>query len=785
MVFSSHIIVCYFLPLALLLYYAVPRRGQHVILVVLSYLFYGWANPLFVVLMLFPRRRHCRAIALTALLAILCGHSIRADETPGTVAAPDPAAAQQIVDARRTYWAFQPVKAGPPPTVKELGWPVTSVDHFILAKLEEHGLKAVPSADKRTLIRRATFDLVGLPPAPEAIDAFLADDSPDAFARVVERLLASPHYGERWGRHWLDLVRYADTAGDNSDFPVPQIYKYRNWVIRAFNDDRPYDVFLREQIAGDLMPAAGEQDRYDKLVATGYLAGSRRFGGYKDDEASYPRYPWHLTIEDTIDNLGRTFLGLTISCARCHDHKFDPLTNEDYYALYGFFQSTRYPWPGIEDDKVPRDLVPLVSAEESARAQSERQQQRSALDARIKQFEDERALAAKALEETMKAEGDQKEARLTEAKKRVQELDQALQEPRKERALLIKAALPIEMAYAVAEGTKKVGNARMHIKGNPECTGDEARRHFPRVLGGMELPAEIKGSGRLELAGWLGDPSNPLTARVMVNRIWQFHFGRGIVATPNDFGIRGRPPTHPELLDYLAARFVASGWSIKSMHRLIMLSRAYQLDSSGDAVNATKDADNDCLWRFRRRRLDAESIRDALLSLSGALEESMGTAHPFPDQTTWEFSEHDPFKAIYDTRRRSLYLMMPRFQKLPFFALFDGADTNASTAERLTSTTPLQALFLMNDPFVHEQTQRLAHRLLVERADDDGRLTRAYELALGRPCTAEERTGATSFLEQVRGHLQAAGIPLDQLAAETWKSFARSLILSHEFIYVE
>jgi hypothetical protein len=733
---------------------------------------------------LFSRTSRCRTIAVIALLAMPCRHSIRGHDAPA-VAAPDPAVAQQVADARRTYWAFQPVKAGPLPTVKDAGWPLTPLDHFVLVKLEEHGLKAVQTADKRTLIRRATFDLIGLPPAPEAIDAFLADDSPDAFSRVVERLLASPHYGERWGRHWLDVVRYADTAGDNSDYPIPQIYKYRNWVIRAFNDDKPYDLFVGEQIAGDLMPAANEHDRYDKLIATGYLAGSRRFGGYKDDENNYPRYPWHLTIEDTIDNLGRTFLGLTINCARCHDHKFDPLTNEDYYALYGFFQSTRYPWPGIEDDKIPRDLVPLVGTEVAAKAQNERQQERSALDGRIKQLEDERAAAAKALEEAMKADGDQKDARVAEAKNRLQELDQALAGPRKERNLLTKKALAIEMAYAVAEGTKKVGNARIHIKGNPERAGEEARRHFPRVLGGMELPAEIKGSGRLELARWLADPGNPLTARVIVNRIWQFHFGRGIVATPNDFGVRGRPPTHAELLDYLAARFVASGWSIKSLHRLIMLSRTYQLASSDDGANASSDADNQYLWRFRRRRLDAESIRDAMLSQSGALDKSPGGAHPFPDQTTWEFSEHDPFKTVYDTRRRSVYLMMPRFQKLPFFALFDGADTNASTAERLTSTTPLQALFLMNDPFVHEQAQRFALRLLAERPDDDGRLTRGYELALGRPCTPEERTEANNFLEQVRGQRQSAGTPADQLIAETWKSFARALFLSHEFIYVE
>jgi hypothetical protein len=697
----------------------------------------------------------------------------------------DSAVAETIENARRTYWAFQPVKDQIPPAVDDAAWPLNPIDHFILTRLEEKGLRPVSVADKRILIRRATFDLIGLPPAPEAIDAFLADKSSEAYVHVVEGLLASPHYGERWGRHWLDLVRYADTAGDNSDFPVPQIYKYRNWVIRAFNEDKPYDLFLREQISGDLMPAASERDRYDKLIATGYLAGTRRFGGYKDDESIYPRYPWHLTIEDTIDNLGRTILALTVNCARCHDHKFDPLTNEDYYALYGFFQSTRYPWPGIEDDKIPRDLVPLASPEAVAKAQNERQQQRSALDARIKRLEDDRADAANALETAMKAEGDQREALVAEAKKRVQEIDQALSGPRKERDVLSRTALPVEMAYAVAEGTKKVGNAHIHLKGNPERPGDETPRRFPGVLGGMQLPPEVRGSGRLELARWLADPANPLTARVMVNRIWQYHFGTGIVATPNDFGVRGKPPTHPELLDYLAARFMASGWSVKSMHRLIMHSRTYQLASKDDGANARVDGNNDYLWRFNRRRLDAESIRDALLSFSGALDRSMGGPHEFPEQATWEFSEHNPFRAVYDTSRRSVYLMTQRFQKHPFLALFDGADPNASTAERLTSTTALQALFLMNDAFLHDQAQGFAARLMSERSDDSGRLKRAYELAVGRPASADEQAEAMGFLERARASLRAGGVAADQLTQEAWKSFVRALFLTHELIYVE
>ncbi|HEY7308187.1 MAG TPA: DUF1553 domain-containing protein [Gemmataceae bacterium] len=669
--------------------------------------------------------------------------------------------------ARRTHWAFRPVGDPPPPVVRDNDWPRNAVDRFILAAMEKRGLRPVAPADRRTLIRRATFDLIGLPPTPEEIDAFLADDSPDAFAKVVDQLLASPAYGERWGRHWLDLVRYADTAGDNSDYPIPQHYKYRNWVVRAFNRDQPYDEFLREQFAGDLMPAANAEDRRDKILATGYLANARRFGSYEDD-----RYPWHLTIDDTLDNLGRAVLGLTVNCCRCHDHKFDALSQEDYYALYGFFQSTRYPWPGIELVKMQKDLVPLASPEELDRARVERKRRLAEKDAEIKQLEKEKAAAEK--------------SRDAKAKKRAEELTKALPEAKKNRGRLAGEPLPVELAYAVAEGENKgrhkVGSARVQLKGDPEHPGKEVPRRFPTVLGGQALPPGVKGSGRLELAHWLTDPANPLTARVMVNRIWQYHFGKGLVQTPSDFGTRGRPPTHPQLLDYLARRFVAEGWSIKAMHRLILLSRTYQLSGRDDATNARIDAGNDFLWRFARRRLDAESIRDTLLAVSGALDRSPGGPHPFPAPATWNFTQHNPFKAVYESDRRSVYLMTQRIQRHPFLALFDGADTNASTAERVTSTTPLQALYLMNDAFVHAQARKFAARLLAERADDAARLDRAYALALGRLPSDTERSEARDFLERVRA--RSAGVPADQQHARAWESFARALFLSNEFVYV-
>ncbi|OAI51363.1 hypothetical protein AYO44_00715 [Planctomycetaceae bacterium SCGC AG-212-F19] len=693
----------------------------------------------------------------------------------------------------REFWSFQPVGKREPPTVKDAAWMANPVDRFVHAKREQHGLRTVGLADRRTLLRRATYDLTGLPPTPEEIDAALNDQAGDWFAMVIDRLLASPAYGERWGRHWLDVVRYADTAGDNSDYPVPQMYKYRNWVIQAFNDDKPYDAFIREQLAGDLLAATSERDRRDKLIGTGYLANARRFGSYEDT-----RYPWHLTIEDTIDNLGRTFLGLTINCCRCHDHKFDPLTNEDYYALYGFFSSTRYPWPGIELDKAPHDLVPLAPADEVERVMKERHQQLAVLDAALKRQESDKTAVELSLKECEKLPKDEERlAQIAGLKAYIKQVTAKIADLRKQRDTAAKKPLPYETAYAVGEGKtegkKKVGNACIQIKGDPERLGKEVTRRFPTVLGGLGLSDETNGSGRLELARMVTDPANPLTARVMVNRIWQYHFGKGIVPTPSDFGKQGRPPTHPELLDYLARYFMTGepgasategAWSIKKMHRLIMLSRTYQLSSEDDAAGLQSDVNNDYLWRFSRQRLDAESIRDTLLAVSGAIDRSMGVAHPFPEQTSWNFTQHNPFKAVYETNRRSVYLMTQRIQRHPFMGLFDGADTNASTARRVTSTTPLQALYLMNDPFVHEQAKRFAARLLAERPDDAGRVERAYLLVFGRPPSADEQTAAREYLGRVRHRLATSGLPEPQQAAKAWESLARALFMSNEFVYV-
>ena len=435
--------------------------------------------------------------------------------------------------------------------------------------------------------------------------AFLADTSPQAYEKVVDRLLASPRYGERWGRHWLDVVRYADTCGNGSDYPVPQAHKYRDWVVRASNRDLPYDQFLREQLAGDLISGGSDAERYERIVATGYLAIARRFGGDRMGEH-------HLTLEDTIDNLGRTILGSSIACARCHDHKFDPFTMSDYYGLYGIFNSTRYPFPGAEVGRQQEDLVPLMSPTE--------------IDALLKPHRAKLAVVEAEVKKLEAAEAEAKKAPASEDKQaRVTAIAKTLADARKKRAEVQAAAPAIDNAYAVAEA--KPANAKMQMRGDPKKLGEEVPRHFPAVLGGQLVPKDSPSSGRLQLAEWLTDTKNPLTARVMANRIWQHHFGKGIVQTPNDFGRRGTAPTHPELLDFLASRFIESGWSVKALHRLILLSRAWQLAST-DEGNAKADPNNELFGRYTRRRLDAESIRDTMLFVSGDLDEVLAERIP-------------------------------------------------------------------------------------------------------------------------------------------------------------
>jgi Protein of unknown function (DUF1553)/Protein of unknown function (DUF1549)/Planctomycete cytochrome C len=679
------------------------------------------------------------------------------DAAPSDAATPAP---KMDVEKARSFWSFRPVADPPPPLVKDASWPKNEVDRFVLAKLEAAGVAPVAEADKTTLLRRATFDLTGLPPAPEEADAFLADESPDAFGKVVERLLASPAYGERWGRHWLDLVRYADTAGCNSDFPVPTAYKYRDYVISAFNRDKPYDRFLREQVAGDLLPGESSETEHERKIATGYLATARRFGSSPTE--------FHLTLDDAIDNIGKAVLGLSISCARCHDHKFDPIPQADYYALYGILDSSKFAYPGLENARRVRDFVALGSPEE-AEGLRKHETEVYDLEVRLRKLNREKNSPQKEGRTTAIID-----AEIGEVKGKLKELD---------------AHPPgVAKAYAVAEGTPH--DAPLFRKGDPAHPAATVPRGFLQILGGQRLPEAVgpKESGRLELAGWLTDPSNPLTARVMVNRIWQHHFGRGLVATPNDFGARGRPPTHPELLDHLATRFVQDGWSIKAMHRRIMLSRTYQLSAAEDSRAASVDPANELHWRHNRRRLSAEEIRDGMLAVAGTLDRSPpGGPFPLPPESEFRYTQHVQFVApeSFDTRRRTVYQIQQRLRRRRILEVFDGADPNATTPDRPLSTTAIQALYLMNDPFVHERAAELARRLEDASDDEGARIGLAYGLAFNRPATAAEVEAGRAYLSDARPALAEAGLPDEARPRASLESLVRVLLASNEFLFVD
>jgi Protein of unknown function (DUF1553)/Protein of unknown function (DUF1549)/Planctomycete cytochrome C len=678
---------------------------------------------------------------------------------PAPAAAATSAAPTIDWEKAKQHWSFRPVTDPAPPKVAAPEWSQNPIDAFIKAKLDEKGLTPQPRASKIALLRRVTYDLTGLPPTPDAIDAFVKDTSPKAFEKVVDRLLASQQYGERWGRHWMDVVRYADTSGDNSDFPVPSMFRYRNWVIAAFNKDQPYDQFLRDQIAGDILAERDDlvhknkEEWQQKIIATGYLANSRRFGSRIAE--------FHLTIDDSIDNLGKGILGITVGCARCHDHKFDPIPTQDYYALYGIFKSSNYAHAGTEIYPHTYGFVALNpdQAAELKRYETDL----SGVDNRI---EDIKAGKIKfpTDDEKRKAEAEN-QTRLRQLSNRYPYFAKA---------------------YAVTEG--KPANARQMIRGEPNQLGPEVPRGFLTVLGGQKVPPDEKGSGRLELAEWVTDPKNPLTARVIVNRVWLWHFGQGIVATPDDFGVRGEAPSHPELLDYLTSRFIESGWSIKKLHRMIVLSRAYQSASGYDANNALKDSKNTYLWRFNRRRLDAEEIRDSLLADGGNLDPTPGEQQPFTPEMSWKYTQHQPFIAVdkdFATNKRSVYLMQQRIRRQPFLDLFDGPDPNAVTGQRPLTVTALQALYTMNDPFFHEQADALAVRVGMAFDTELERLNYAYRLLYGRVSTLDEVKDAREFLAAARGSLKDTAIATDRRNREAWAALMRVLLSSNEFVTLD
>ena len=645
----------------------------------------------------------------------------------------------EITDEQRKHWAYQPLKGNPAQTPAEENF----IDAHVRGRLKEQGLQSVDLADRRTLIRRVTFNLTGLPPTPMEVEAFLKDQKADAWYRVVERLLASPRYGERWGRHWLDLVRYADTAGDAGDYPIPEAYKYRNYVIDAFNKDKPYNQFVREQIAGDQLHAENEEQRWEQTIATGYIAISRRIG-------VSPHKLRHITIEDTLNNLGKTFLGLTIGCARCHDHKFDPIPTADYYALYGIFDSSVYPHAGAEHSPHRHSFVYRMG---KAKADEVLKPFRSKLEPWNKKERDQFNLYQSFQREVVTGS-------ITR-----QSVWAGLEGIRARRAEVAKTFPNSDIAYAIVDGS--ASDVSIHKQGNPRDLGPKVRRGFLQILGGQQLPENTKGSGRLELANWLTSSAEPLLARVIVNRIWHYHFGRGLVSTPSDFGVRGTAPTHPVLLDMLAQYFIKSGWSMKKMHRLILDSETYRMAATEHAGNLAKDPDNHFLWRANRRRLDAEELRDSLLTFSAQLDITPGGRHPFPHRLTYFYRQHEPFQEKYVSNKRSIYQMQQRIQKNPYLDMFDGPDGGLHLGDRKASVTTLQALYFMNSKFIHEQAEAITERLPEEQ-----KVEYLYELVFNRRAEEKELEFAESYFAKDNSR-------------QRWAGYVRSMLSSNEFLFVD
>jgi hypothetical protein len=631
----------------------------------------------------------------------------------------------------RKKWLFAPPVDPPVPPARPGENPI---DAFLRARLEARGLAASAPADRRTLLRRATYDLLGLPPSPEEMEAFLADDRPEAFETVVERLLGSPQYGERWGRHWLDLARYAVVREDGAakrrePSEIPEAWRYRDWVVDAFNRDLPYDEFIRHQVAGDLLPPKEPGGvNPEGVIASGFLAIGE--WGIQDDHPE--KMVWD-TADENIDAVGRTFLGLTLACTRCHDHKFDPLTTRDYYALAGMFVSTHVVAQeakiGVHTPMLRLPLVPQAEVDEA------------------------------------KFKAAQAAARIAEAEKRLAALDPAMRDPVKAEIEELKRSLPppVPMALGAREGgipdTPYAGfhNARVRIRGDLHRLGEEVPRGFPAVLTWANAPSIASGSGRWALARWLASPDHPLTARVMANRIWQHHFGEGLVRTPSNFGKLGEAPSHPELLDWLARRLVESGWSVKALHRRIMLSAAYRQSSRPSPGGLEKDPENRLLGRMNRRRLEAEAFRDALLAVSGTLDPSRGgPADPDPG-----------------SRRRMIYLQVSRTSKSPFEGLFDGADPTAHTDQRTVSTAAPQALFLLNHPFVENAALALVRRL--PNGSGDARVSRLYALLYGRPPAREEIGWGLALVQDFSPEGEE----------RAWSDLARVLLCANEFVIVD
>jgi len=675
---------------------------------------------------------------------------------PDATTAPVPptkATERPFTPEEKAFWAFQRVRNPEVPAVKNAEWCRNAIDRFILAKIEAAGLKPTAEADKLTLIRRLTFDLTGLPPTLAEIEAYRKDDSPEAYTKVVDRLLASPAYGEKWGRRWLDVARFADSNGMDENLAYANAWRYRDWVIKSFNDNKPYDQFVREQIAGDLYPSESEAERADRLTGTGFMIVGPKM--LAEDDPVKMRMD---IIDEQLDTIGQAFMGLTLGCARCHDHKFDPITAGDYYGLAGIFYSTKT----MQNFSVVARWHerPIANPEVTAALA---EHDRKVADAKMDEaVVDRSAVAALGGASGRFAVSLQPKAKLTALEKSRPQVDEVM---------------------AAEDGP--VQNLRIHLRGSHLTLGVEVARRFPRILTDDNPPSLGKeGSGRRDFAEWLTRPEHPLTARVMANRIWAGHFGNGLVRTPDNFGRLGERPTHPELLDWLAAEFVHENWSIKQMHRLIVTSSTYRMGSQVDPAVFAQDPENRLFTHFDRRRLDAEELRDGMLAVAGLLDPQMGGTLLTVGNRQYVTSTANRNYEGYNKPRRSVYLPVIRSAGYDVLQTFDFPDSSVLSGKRAATTIPTQALLFLNSTLADQTAKAFAESLLALPGDDASRIRTAYSRIFGRTATEREVERVQDYLEKS----EQAGDPKTPSAAKhlaAWRGFCRVLFASNEFVFVE
>ena len=652
---------------------------------------------------------------------------------PADTDAPVRADGEIDFEAGRQFWSFQPVSEHTPPAVRDTSWPRRRIDHFLLAKMEQNNLQPSAAADRKTLLRRLSFNLTGLPPTPAELDEFVNDDSNQAYAKQVERLLQSPHFGERWGRLWLDFARYTDTTASWL-YSTGQAHLYRDWVVQAFNDDMPYDDFVRRQLATDLMPGTGADD----IAALGFLGLSPNYWKELKLPAEIIKVIVADEWEERVDVVSRTFLGLTVACARCHDHKFDPVSTEDYYALAGVFASCRISERPTIDER-------LFEPVKAARADVAK------LEKELAALRKKKPVPEEQVKETL--------GKISKLKSATPNYDTPMA------SALIEESLFVERAGTRAdEGTRldyrsEPRDLNVFIRGNPNRLGKVVPRRFLQVLSPSDPPRFTDGSGRLELAESIVGPAAPLTARVIVNRMWAAHFGQGLVATPSNFGQLGEQPTHPKLLDDLAARFIANGWSLKTLHREIVMSAAYRQASSS---LPSSDPENKFLARMNRRRLDVEPWRDAILQVSGQLDLTAGGSSVALD---------DP-----NNVRRTIYSTIHRREMSTMLLTHDFPDPTSHSPQRVSTTTSLQGLYALNGPLLEKQASALAARLAARFPENDGnRIALAYSLLYCRQPTPADRDLGLQYLGACENEQRAA----------VWQQYAHVLLVANEFLFVD